>query len=56
MNFKSPVMCREKALWGRASTPAEQNIVWAENCDRAHCDNIVWGHSGDDNRSRGRRP
>src|SRR5688500_12378166 len=42
-------------LWGGASTPSGNNIVWGDNCPDPSCDNIVWGNnidcgnSGDDN-------
>jgi serine protease AprX len=32
-------------VWGNMRTPAGQNIVWGENCDRADCDSIVWGNN-----------
>ena len=32
-------------VWGDMHTPLGQNIVWGENCDNNHCDNIVWGNN-----------
>ena len=32
-------------VWGDMHTPQGQNIVWGENCDNAHCDNVVWGNN-----------
>jgi hypothetical protein len=30
-------------VWGDATGPNGQNIVWGDNCDTASCNNMVWG-------------
>src|SRR5688572_1751485 len=46
---------RSDVVWGGASTPSGNNIVWGDNCADPSCvnivwgNNIVWGDDGDDN-------